>query len=168
MTAPVVPSIDQLQVLPSPVSPFSYVPQTWGWLVLLLVVVFITALWGIRRWQRWQRDRYRREALEQLEYLQVALSDPGQRLRALRALPALLKRVALSMADTPAVQSLSGDQWQAFLNQRAKTPLPDNFARRLFTLAYAPDTALAGIAEQEVTALFALSKQWIEAHHVAV
>lgn len=168
MTAPVVPSIDQLQVLPTPVSPVSYVPQTWGWLVLLLVVVFIATLWGIRRWRLWRRDCYRREALEQLEYLQQALSDSGQRLGALRALPTLLKRVALSMADAPAVQSLSGVEWQAFLNRRATTPLPDNFAGRLFTLAYAPDTALVGIAEQEVTALFALSKQWIEAHHVAV
>ncbi|MGH8485453.1 MAG: DUF4381 family protein, partial [Pseudomonas sp.] len=92
MSAPVVPSIDQLQVLPTPVPPFSYVPQTWGWLVLLLVVVFIAALWGIRRWRRWQRDRYRREALEQLALLQQGLAVPDQRLLALRSLPVLLKR----------------------------------------------------------------------------
>lgn len=168
MTAPKVPDIAQLQELPLPVPPFSYMPQTWGWLVLLLVVLALAAWWGTRQWLRWQRNRYRREALLQLDGLEHRLADPAQRLHALRTLPELLKRVALSMNDAPPVAPLSGAQWQAFLAQRIRAPLPEHFAARLFTLAYAPDAQVTGLADQEVMTLFAFSRQWIEAHHVAV
>ena len=168
MTAPKAPDIAQLQELPLPVPPFSYMPQTWAWLVLLLVVLALIAWWGLRCWLHWQRNRYRREALLQLDSLEQSLSDPKQRLHALRTLPELLKRVALSMNDTAPVAPLSGAQWQAFLAQRLQAPLPENFAARMFTLAYAPDEQVTGLGEQDVTTLFAFSRQWIEAHHVAV
>lgn len=167
MNARVIPGIDQLQELPLAVPPFSYVPQTWGWWALLALLVLATTVWAVRRRRRWQRNRYRREALQRFEQLVQGLPDPQQRLPALRELPTLLKRVALSMADAPPVATLSGSQWQAFLAARAKVALPADFTSRLHTLAYAPATAVLALPEHEISALFTLSRQWIETHHVA-
>ena len=168
MSAPVVPDIAQLQELPLAVPPFSYVPQTWGWWVLLAVLLLAGVAWALRRRWRWQRERYRREALACCAQLAQGANQPQQRLQALRELPVLLKRVGLSMPDAPPVATLAGEQWQAFLVARAKAPLPADFAARLHALSYAPASDLLAIPQSEVNDLFALSRQWIETHHVAV
>ena len=166
MTRAAVPSIDQLRELAPGAPPFSYWPQTWAWLVLALLLLAISLLWGVWRWRRWQADRYRRGALARLD--QLAASDAGQRLQALRELPELLKRVALSMPGAGAVANLSGDAWQAFLDRHAQAPLPQGFAQTLHLLAYAPEAWLHRLDEQQVAALFSTSRSWIEGHHVAV
>ena len=161
MTAP-VPAIDQLRELAPGAPPFSYLPQTWAWLLLGVLLLAAVLLWAALRWRRWQRDRYRREALQRLDQLSAA------GLAGLRELPALLKRVALSMPDAPSVASLTGAQWQAFLAQRARQPLPEGFADTLQQLAYAPDAYLLTLQAPQVSALFSTSRSWIEGHHVAV
>jgi len=89
---PNIPSIDQLKEIAVP-APFSYAPQTWGWWVLLCLLVIAVLLVSARRYWQWRRDRYRREALVRL----VELQNSDDQLQALRELPELLKRVALSM-----------------------------------------------------------------------
>jgi hypothetical protein len=89
---PNVPSIEQLKEIALP-APVSYAPQTWGWWVLLVVFVATVLLLSARRYLQWRRDRYRREALVRLAQLQKRSDD----LNALRELPELLKRVAISM-----------------------------------------------------------------------
>jgi hypothetical protein len=89
---PNVPSIEQLKELDLPL-PVSYAPQTWGWWVLLGVLIVAALLIGIRRYWQWRRDAYRREGLARLAQLRSRSDD----LNALRELPELLKRVALSM-----------------------------------------------------------------------
>ncbi|WP_213938789.1 DUF4381 domain-containing protein [Pseudomonas sp. dw_612] len=89
---PNIPSIDQLKELGLP-APVSYAPQTWGWWVLLGLLVVAVLLVSARRVWQWRRDRYRREALVRLAELQRRSDD----LNALRELPELLKRVALSI-----------------------------------------------------------------------
>jgi hypothetical protein len=89
---PGIPSIDQLKEMALP-APVSYAPQTWGWWALLALLIVTLVLTGARRYWQWRRDRYRREALLRLEELQQRSND----LSALRELPELLKRVALSM-----------------------------------------------------------------------
>lgn len=150
MTNP-VPSIEQLQELGLP-APVSYWPQTWGWVVLLGLVVVSLLILGGRQWLRWRRDAYRREALARLNNLQD-----------MRELPELLKRVALSMPLTTEehqrVPTLSGADWQAFLQRHAGGPLPEDLSRRLAALAYgnpSPDPQL-----------LAQCKAWVEQHHVA-
>lgn len=168
MNAAKGPSISQLQELPLSVPPFSYFPQTWGWLALLLALVGIATVWGLLRWRRWQRDLYRREALERLAIIEQDLENSERRIVVLRELPELLKRVALSMPDAPPVAHLSGEQWQSFLTKRSAKPLPDEFVTRLFTIAYAPDTQVLALPDSEVRSLIQRCRQWIEAHHVAV
>lgn len=165
---PPPPAIDQLKELPLPVPPFSYTPQTWGWAVVLAIVLVAGLACAAYAWRRWQRNRYRREALLRLDALVAALNTPEQRLPALRELPELLKRVALAMPDAPPVQSLSGQHWQGFLQQRARFALPVQFAAQLHTLAYAPDLHLQAIDDQELSTLVHTCRRWIEVHHVAV
>jgi len=168
MTTASVPSIDQLRELALPAPAASYWPQTWGWLALALTLLALVVAWGVWRYLRWRRDRYRREALARLDELELALTDPQLRLAALRELPQLLKRVALSMPAGDAAARLDGRQWQAFLQRHGQTPLPENFAQRLALLAYAPAERIAALADHEVHALLCASRQWIEAHRVAV
>jgi len=166
MSTAVTPSIDQLRELAPGTPPFSYLPQTWAWLVLGLVLLAVALVWLGLRWRRWARERYRREALQRLD--QLAKAEADQRLAALRMLPELLKRVALSMPDAPPVASLAGVQWQVFLEQRAGQRLPADFVPTLQMVAYAPDAHLLALDAQQVAALFSTSRRWIEGHHVAV
>jgi len=89
---PNIPDISQLKELSLP-APVSYAPQTWGWWLLLALLVVLALVVGVRRYWQWRRDRYRREALVRLAQLRERSDD----LNALRELPELLKRVALSM-----------------------------------------------------------------------
>lgn len=146
-----VPSIEQLQELDLP-APVSYWPQTWGWGVLLGAVVLGVLILAGRRWLRWRRDAYRREALARLNVLQD-----------MRELPELLKRVALSMPlgaeERQRVPTLSGVEWQAFLQRHAGAPVADDLSQRLAELAY-------GTAPADEH-LLAQCKAWVEHHHVA-
>ncbi|MCP1625944.1 DUF4381 domain-containing protein [Pseudomonas nitroreducens] len=162
-----IPSIDQLQELPPPPPLVSYWPQTWAWVWLAIVLLLLLAAWGVWRYRKWQRDLYRREALALLDDLGVALHDPAQRLAALRQVPVLIKRVALSMPDGAAAAPLGGADWQAFLQKRSPTALPADLERQLALLAYALDTRLQAIGEQDAQALLSACRQWVEVHHVA-
>ncbi|MFJ2689290.1 DUF4381 domain-containing protein [Pseudomonas sp. NPDC087336] len=190
---PNVPSIEQLKEIALPV-PVSYAPQTWGWWMLLAVVVVAVVLLGLRRYRQWRRDLYRREALQRLAQLQKRSDD----LNALRELPELLKRTAISMPYTIPVgasllakgalhstlmsndptssrassllqgpAALGNADWQAFLQRHSKHPLPANFSQQLSQLAYAPDAVLRAMPNEQRQQLFATCKRWVERHHVA-
>lgn len=159
-----LPSIDQLKELALPPAP-SYLPQTWGWAVLAALLLLALLLYGAWRYRRWQLNRYRREALAQLLQLEAALLDERQKLTALRALPELLKRVALSMPASLEVASLGGSDWQAFLSTHSRVPVTPDFAEQLARLAYAPDSSLRTV---DAEALLQQCRTWVEQHHVAV
>jgi hypothetical protein len=193
---PNVPSIEQLKEIGLPAT-VSYTPQTWGWWVLLALLVITVVLIGARRYWQWRRDRYRREALVRLAELQ----NSDDRISALRELPELLKRVALSMpsawntipvgaglpanasghstsksTDTPpslasqllqGAGALGGKEWQAFLERHSSQPLPADFSQQLAQLAYAPDATLLALPETQRQHLFTTCKHWVESHHVA-
>jgi len=172
------PSVDQLQELGLP-SPVSYAPQTWGWWVLLGILIGVALLIAARRYVQWRRNRYRREALKQL----AVLRSRSEELEALRELPQLLKRVALSMpapgrglrstasahtSDLPnGPEALGQSKWQIFLQQHSKQQLPDDFSAQLALLAYAPDMTLQVLPHQQREQLFDTCQHWVEQHHVA-
>jgi hypothetical protein len=196
---PNIPSIEQLKELGLP-APVSYAPQTWGWWVLLALLILAALLIGIRRYWQWRRDAYRREGLARL----AQLRERGDDLNALRELPELLKRVALSMptqspswnpisvgvsllaiassrsthASTDRTPSRAGsllqgpaalgkEDWQVFLQQHCKKPLPADFSAQLAQLAYAPDETLRALPAPQRQALFETCQYWMEHHHVA-
>ncbi|MCY1245731.1 hypothetical protein D9M71_203010 [compost metagenome] len=160
------PNIDQLQELALPPA-ISYMPQTWGWWLLLGLLLAAALIWAARLAWRWHCNLYRREALARLQQLQGQLDDPGQRVAALRQLPELLKRTALSMPNRPAVGNLAGADWQAFLERTSGTPLPEDFARQLADLAYAPAPRLQTLADTQARQLLTLCMRWVETHNVA-
>ncbi|WP_432669541.1 DUF4381 domain-containing protein [Pseudomonas umsongensis] len=188
---PNVPSIEQLKEIALP-APVSYAPQTWGWWLLLAVLVVAIVLLSARRYWQWRRDSYRREALLRLAQLQKRSDD----LNALRELPELLKRVAISLptrnpvgAGLPAMASarttqhsrvpslasqllqdpgaLGNADWQNFLQRHSKHPLPANFSQQLAQLAYAPDAVLRAMPNVQRQQLFDTCRHWVECHHVA-
>lgn len=159
------PSIDQLKEL-APPAPISYLPQTWGWFAVLLVIVLGVSIWAVRRNRHWRRDAYRRDALARLHQLQRALSSDGGQLTALRELPELLKRVALSMPGQPEVATLSGDAWQQFLARHSQQILPGDFGQQLSHLAYAPDDQLLALSVAQRQQLLNQCQGWVEHHHV--
>ncbi|MCU0070288.1 DUF4381 domain-containing protein [Pseudomonas koreensis] len=192
---PNVPDIGQLKELGLP-APVSYAPQTWGWWVLLTVLVLAAVLIGVRRYRQWRRDAYRREGLARLAHLRSRSDD----LNALRELPELLKRVALSMpsCNPPPVgasllakgpfqstfpltmttssrasslpqdpAALEGLDWQSFLQRHCKKPLPADLSEQLSQLAYAPDDTLRALPAPQRQALFDTCRLWVERHHVA-
>jgi Domain of unknown function (DUF4381) len=189
---PTIPDISQLKELSLP-APVSYAPQTWGWWVLLALLVVLALIVGVRRYGQWRRDQYRREALVRLAQLRGRSDD----LNALRELPELLKRVALSMplkhhfvgaaegcdllillfkgkikrsqpsAAPTGVAALGRSEWQAFLQQHSKKKLPGDFSAQLALLAYAPDATLRALPAEQRQALFDTCQHWVEHHHVA-
>jgi hypothetical protein len=192
---PNVPDIGQLKELGLP-APVSYAPQTWGWWVLLAVLVLAAVLIGVRRYRQWRRDQYRREALVRLAQLRERSDD----LNALRELPELLKRVAISMPSCnvvpvgagllakasgqsmnvldgmpssragslpQGVAALEGLDWQGFLQRHCKKPLPADLSEQLAQLAYAPDDTLRALPAPQRLALFDTCQHWVERHHVA-
>lgn len=167
MTRTDAPNISQLKELELTTPAFSYFPQTWGWLVLLLVILVTLSVWAVLRWRRWRRNQYRRDALLRLAQLQDEASHEQQRLRALREVPELVKRVALSMPNSPEVANLSGADWQRFLQSTSSAPLPPDLSQRLSLLAYGPQAQLATLSQEQLDMLFSTCRQWIEAHHVA-
>ncbi len=152
------PSVDRLQEIALPAAPL-YTPHTWGWAALAGLLLVLALAWALWRLRHWQQDRYRREALQQLQHIEAAAAlDP----LALRELPELLKRTALSWPTPAPVQTLRGSAWQAFLQAHCTTPLPADFSMQLAGLAYAPvhqwgDTR--GVLQH--------SRHWLEHHHVA-
>lgn len=168
MSATNRPDIAQLKELPLPPPVVSYLPQTWGWLVLALVLLALLGAGLLLLHRRRQRERYRHEALGRLDDLERAAAGPDTRVPALRELPELLKRVALSMPDAPAVAHLGGADWQAFLQRHGDGSLPADFSRQLALLAYAPEARVQALADTEVQTLLRTCRRWIEAHHVAV
>lgn len=162
MNAP-IPSIDQLQELSLP-APVSYMPQTWGWWVLFGLVLAGLLAWAARTYWHWRRNRYRREALQRLAQLRAS----ADLLSALRELPTLLKRVALSMPVEQAAGPLEDAEWQAFLDRHSAQPLPADFSRQLALLAYAPDAQLLALPVNQRQQVFDTCTVWVEQHHVAV
>jgi hypothetical protein len=129
--------------------PVSWMPHTWGWAALGVVLLGL-AVWAIVSWRRRrERNRYRREAL--VELTRTANED------ALTVIPPLLKRVALSAWPRSEVAALSGEAWVSFL--RAHGPFPEDAARLLGDLEYRPRAP-----GEDIDLLVHASRLWIEKH----
>lgn len=144
--------------------PGGYLAPGGDWDTLLaLLVVGLLAVAAWRLWQ-WWRDLYRREALRRLAELEQAFATDAL---ALRQLPELLRRAALSMPGGVPVACMHGEAWQAFLQQCSGEPLPADFTRQLAQLAYAPTAQAQELAQTRGPLLLALARRWVETHHAA-
>lgn len=157
-----------LQEIALPAPP-SWLPQTWGWVVIAALVLALIAWVAWRVWRHHRANRYRREALAELGRIEQALTARGEdgesRAQALVALPALVKRTALAAAPRAQVAALSDVQWLAFLDQTLPgKAFSEGAGRMLPALAYDPRPPSADATQ----ALVALVRRWIAHHHVRV
>jgi hypothetical protein len=153
-------------LLPDPVS---WMPQTIGWYAVLGVVLFLASLWVYGRVRRYRANRYRRLALAELAIIERELQRPEKRTWALAEIPVLLKKTALLAFPRSDVASLSGEKWLAFLD---KTVGGKNFregeGRCLPDLAYAPASRIAELADESISKLLQLVRNWIKTHATVI
>lgn len=143
--------------------PVSMMPATWGWAVLaglvVLALAFAVFLWLRRR----ARNRYRRDALAEIGALEAKAGNEAERIEALAALPAILKRAALAVWPRDEVAGLSGAKWVAFLKAHAGKAVIDADGFAAFAEG---EYRMAKVDEQTARRSFAAARQWIEGHDV--
>ena len=148
--------LDQLHQVPL-AEPVSWLPQTKGWLILLLVLVVALLIAGWCYWQHWRRNAYRRAALRELSLLESGRVP-------LSTLPALLKRAAMAGYGREAVAGLSGNAWLAFLDGAVgETLFCSPLGNALVRLAYVDEEPDA----DQRRALLAQTRRWIVRHGAA-
>lgn len=158
------PALEGLADIALP-APVSWMPQTWGWAALAVVIAILGAWLYVRARRAQEARRYRVEALAELDVLESKVESDMLRAEGLAALPPLIKRVALVAWPREAVASLSGPAWIDFLHARSGGPaLPDALERLLDDGEYRP--TLATIGADEARASIRAARTWIEDHHV--
>lgn len=157
-------ALDRLHDLATP-EPVSWMPQTAGWYVLLLLAV-IGLLWFAGRLVRlWKANRYRTAALAELAQIEELARKPESRSEALTGLPVLVKRTALSFAGRTQVAALHGGHWLRFLDScMGGTEFTQGPGRLLIDLSYLPADRLAALEADDVAGLLTLVRRWISRH----
>lgn len=144
--------------LPEPVS---WMPQTIGWVFVLVAVVLVLVWYGRKRWLQYKANQYRRDGAAALQAME---RDP----RRAGDLPRLLRAAALAGGSREEVAGLRGAAWTGWLNERAGSDLfDDRSANVLDVLAYSPDGPEA-VEPAELNRLIAASQVWMRTHHAAV
>lgn len=103
----------QLMDLVKPVTapePVSWLPQTFGWLFL---VVILCLLLIIRKWRKQRRYLARQHRFQAISLINK-LDDNATALD----ISTVLKRCALYDFSRESIASLTGDDWASFLNQQ--------------------------------------------------
>lgn len=145
--------------------PVSYMPQTWGWLLLALILLGLIAWALLHRHRRYVADRYRREALAELARAEATLGKAESRAGAIADIAELVKRVALHAWPRSDTAALTGKAWLAFLAQHEGGAFSDEPASRfLDDLEY---QGRAGVDESEARQFADVARRWIERHHVS-
>ncbi|MBW8636295.1 DUF4381 domain-containing protein [Hoeflea sp. WL0058] len=101
--------VDLIGKLAEPGEPpaVSMAPQTFGWVVLVIVVLGLLAWLAFAGWRKWRANAYRRAALAELD---AAGGDAA-------AIAAVLRRCALVAWPREQVAGLVGAQWIGFLDK---------------------------------------------------
>lgn len=143
--------------------PLTLWPQTIGWKILLVALLFFVALKIYRAVKKYWANRYRRAAIEKL-YAIKQQCDSGNS-QALRDLPELLKATALQAYPRQQVASLSGAEWEQFLDGSYKGPsFVEQYSGRLYALSYQP---LDSTDNELDDAFWAQLQLWIKSHRGA-
>ncbi len=144
-------------VLPDPVAWWPLAP---AWYVLSAAVLLILAFFVYRRRRMQQKNRYRALAIEELSMMRGK-----DNATALKQLPALLKRTALTVWPRPDVAALSGTEWHVFLDRTATTDQFTSGAGEILDqLAYGVESGPA-LADGDVQAVMEAAVFWINNHH---
>ena len=143
--------------------PIPYTPDTTAWWVLFAVLLLLVGWIAFALWRRWRRAAYRRAALAELGLLRASFASDRRRPAAVAALPVLLKRTALAAWPRPAVASLTGDAWVAFLDSASQGGFDTGQGVLLQRAAYGSADEMT-VSEAE--ALSEGIETWIRGHRV--
>jgi len=146
-------------------APISWMPQTWGWLALALLLMLAAVLFALRAYRRYRANAYRRAALAVLAGIGEEMRNPLTRAHAVQSLASLLKQTALAAWPREEVAPLSGAAWVNFLKAHDAT-LARGLALALDDLEYR-DAATAGLPSNIGEDLVTAARTWIERHHVS-
>lgn len=141
--------IDRL-VEPNPPASISMVPQTAGWMVLV-VLSALAAAYGLYRYLDYRkRNAYRRQALSAL---QTTGADAAE-------IAIVLRRTALAAYPRESVAGLSGEAWLNFLDRTGETDVFSTGVGRMLA------TAPYQVSTQADPALAKVARDWISRHRV--
>ncbi len=138
--------LDMLEPAPVP-EPISMVPQTWGWVVLAIILAgfIILGVYAFRRHRQFNADR--REALIELA---ASGNDAAK-------IAEILRRTALVAYPRRKVAALHGEEWTNFLNQTSdNVTFTDGASRQL---VQAPYRDVKADPDLEI-----LARNWIRSH----
>lgn len=136
-------------------------PLAPGMTLLICFVIGLLFYWSYHQWVTYKSDAYRRQALHE-----IALIQQQQSPLSLLALPALMKRVALTRYSDEQVASLSGLSWLQFLEKSSGISEFNQWpGNSLATLPY-DKSVVARLTPQEQQVLFQLCRRWIKQHRI--
>lgn len=115
--------------------PISWIPQTIGWHVVLLFILYFVTKKVVREYLKYKRNAYRREAMSWLSSL--AAKPSSNQLAQMGQLPALLRKTAIIASGREEVASLTGKEWENWLDKRCtKTSFANDCKGLINKLAY--------------------------------
>ncbi len=144
--------------------PVSWMPQTWGWLALALVLLAAILAWAMVLYRRWRRNAYRREALRLLDGIAGDFRNQQTRAGATARLGELLKQTALAAWPRETISAMSGNDWVEFLNSHQDGEIGSSLKSYLDDLEYRGDASASTDATDD---LLLDARHWIERHHVS-
>ena len=135
----------------------SWLPQTLGWKILLLIILFSLSIKGYRIYKTYQSNAYRRDALQILRRFKYSADQYDS-----RQLPVLLRKVALAGFNRAQVTQLNGTTWEIWLDQQcSKTNFNQLCPTLLHQLAYSRAISIDEDQHQLLSEQIAL---WIQFH----
>jgi len=141
-----------------PAAEIDWLPQTWGWYVLAVIIGFGMLRWLYRSLRQWLRNRYRREALRRLD--SIASQSP----LSLTAINVLIKTTAMVATSRQEVASLTGDAWVNWLRTRV-SPKPDlDILHTYLTDTMYTGSVVMNQSDPNVKILLAAVRWWILNH----
>ncbi|MCV9965225.1 DUF4381 domain-containing protein [Pararhizobium sp. BT-229] len=143
--------------------PVSWMPQTWGWALLAILLLAAATAVFILWLRRYRANAYRREALGLLDGIEQDLQNPATREQAIHQLAEVLKRAALAGCGRTEVASLSGAAWVRFLDDHGGSDAGHALNALLDDVEYQGGAHVDAVAATLVPA----ARIWIRRHHVS-
>jgi len=147
----------QLRDVRMPDSPGWWPPAIGWWVVAaLLLLLTISALWGLRHWRA---NAWRRVALR--EHRSLA-DNPGDISHALRGLSVLMRKVAMKVEPRHEVASATDEQWLNTLDRIGQTrEYSEGVGNLLVVWPYRNPAADTDLSADRIASLLRLTRQTI-------
>ncbi len=150
--------------------PVSWMPQTWGWVMLALVAAALLICCLVALAPTAHRQPLSPRGACRIDaHRERNLADKIGRAQALEAMPELLKRVALAAWPRDAVASLSGAEWAGLPAPARWRPVVSGHRRHgCSTICEYRSTANPrSVSEDDARMFAAAARRWIEGHRVS-